>query len=62
MTYIEYEMTQGQLVFKDAISIDDNQHLSAIEIESIKLKRFAAWIAVVTGPAPVESTLEYGVD
>ena len=45
---IEFEIKENDIVFKDAIELEDNHTLSEIEIDAIKSQRFQNWLASTT--------------
>ena len=54
MITIQFEMTQDDKVFRDAIVLPDDHGMLDAEIEAMKQARFDAWYAVVTAPSPEE--------
>lgn len=51
MITIQFEMTQDDKVFRDAIVLPDDHGLSDAEIDAMKKKRFTDWLAVLSAAA-----------
>lgn len=51
---IDFEITDGTHVFRDAIVLPDDHNLSNDEIEAMKQARFDKWIEIITTPVDTE--------
>lgn len=54
MIKIDFEITDGTYVYRDALYLPEDHVLTNEEIEAIKQARFNRWIAAIT--APVEDS------
>ncbi len=57
MIKIDFEMTDGTYVYRDALYLPEDHTFTDADIEQMKQDRFARWIAVITAP-PVEAIVE----
>jgi hypothetical protein len=48
MITIEFEMTEGPMVFRDAIVLPDNHNFTQENIAEIKQQRFDDWLSMVS--------------
>ena len=57
MKTIDFEITNGEYIFRDAIVITDDQYASMTEsdIEAEKLRRWNEWLAIVNPPSEDEA-------
>ena len=55
----EFEYPYGNVVFRDALVMTESEDaaLTATEINDMKLRRFADWVAVVSAP-PDQETID----
>ena len=53
MIKIDFEMTDGLYIYRDALWLPEGHTLTDAEVEQMKQQRFDRWIAVITA-APVE--------
>ena len=53
----EFEYPHGDVVFRDALVMTESEYaaLTATEINDMKLRRFADWVAVVSAPSDQET-------
>ena len=60
MIKVDFEITGEHGTFRDCIVLPENHGMSDAEIEAIKQKRYADWVAVITTveEEPIEETAE----
>lgn len=58
MIKIDFEIETQHGVFRDAIVLPDDHELSDVEIQTIKDKRVADWIAIIETPSEEETVKE----
>ena len=61
MIKIDFEMTDGTYVYRDAIHLEDDHTLTDLDIEQIKQDRFSKWIEIITTPT-IEQIVEEVVE
>lgn len=61
MIKIDFEMTDGTHVYRDALHLADDHQLTEAEIEQMKQLRFDRWLEVITNPVITEPTPEESV-
>jgi hypothetical protein len=47
---IDFEKSEGNNVFKDALELENDHNLSDDEIEAMKQLRFDAWLEIIKTP------------
>jgi hypothetical protein len=52
MITIDFERTDGNYTFRDAIILPDDHALTEEQIEEIKDRRWSEWLKVLTSPPP----------
>ena len=53
MIKIDFEMTDGLYIYRDALWLPDDHTFTDSEIEQMKQQRFDRWISIITAP-PVD--------
>lgn len=56
---LDFEFQTEHGLFRDALHLADDHSFTEAEIESMKVERRDAWIAVVTAPAVEEPEQDY---
>ena len=50
MINIDFEKSEGNNIFKDALELEDDHSFTDDEIEAMKQARFDAWLEVIKTP------------